>query len=284
MAFAFEREEPMTAAIPRLMNEQLVRVREQLSDPHSPLEERIHDARKRFKESRAVVRLIRGPLGAHFAVENAWYRDAGRDLSAARDVDAVLEALSQLELPRGIRSRARKVLRSRPHPHDLDGRIANVLDQVVIAQARVTLWPAIDDDFESIAPGLLRTYRQGRALRGARTPHELHEWRKVVKTQWYHAQLLREIFPAMMKAQIALLSDLSRALGDHHDLFELRHIVSQSPREFGRPSSAIAILDAIDARQRELEAQAATLGAGMYAERPRAWLARMWNYWTAWRK
>lgn len=115
-------------------------------------------------------------------------------------------------------------------------------------------------------------------------PHELHEWRKRVKEHWYHAQLLRNVYPSMMKPYATTLADLSRALGDHHDLFELRQIVAQSPREFGRARAAIGLLNAIDARQRELEAVAMEIGRRVYAERPGAWLARMRNYWNAWRK
>src|SRR5687768_17143099 len=105
MAYAFERDESLATAIPRLMNEQIARAREQLTDQSAPPEKRVHDARKRFKETRALLRMIREPLGAQFAVENAWFRDAGRELAAVRDADAVLEALEKLELSRGVRTK-----------------------------------------------------------------------------------------------------------------------------------------------------------------------------------
>jgi CHAD domain-containing protein len=289
VAYALQDNETVPAAIARIMNEQIVRVREQLTDAGAPIDKRVHDARKRFKETRALVRVIRDPLGAQFAVENAWFRDAGRDLSAARDADAVIEALLKLKLPRHIRSRAKRALEAR-RPHDaadLERRIANVLDQLVIAQARIGMWPTLRDSFETIASGLRRTYRDGRrAMRNAMAnsgmPHELHEWRKRVKEHWYHVQLLRNVWPPMMKAYASVLEDLSHTLGDHHDLFELRQIVARAPREFGRPASALALLDAIDARQRELEAQATDIGRRVYAERSRTWLARMRNEWNAW--
>jgi len=287
VAYSLEAAEPLNAAVARIMNEQIVRAREHLAGSPGPIDERIHDARKRFKETRALLRLIREPLGEHFDIENAWFRDAGRDLSAARDADAVLEALLNLKLPRGIRSRAKSVLeaRRRRGPGDLVPRMANVAEQLVVAQARVSLWPALDDSFETIGSGLQRTYRDGqRAMQHSGMPHELHEWRKRVKEHWYHAQLLRNVYPAMMKTYATTLSDLSRALGDHHDLFALRQIVAQSPREFGRSRAAIALLNAIDTRQRELESEAMEIGQRVYAERPGAWVARMRNYWDAWRK
>jgi CHAD domain-containing protein len=285
VAYAFNLDEPLPAEIRRIMDEQIVRARTQLTDAAAPLDQRVHDARKRFKETRALIRLLREPLGAQFALENAWFRDAGRDLSAARDADAVIEALLTLALPRHIRTRAKRALMARRHTNsaELAARIANVLEQLVVAQARVGLWPAVRDSFETLAPGLVRTYREGRrAMDNSGMPHELHEWRKRVKEHWYHVQLLRNLWPPMMKAYAAVLEDLSHALGDHHDLFELRQLVARTPAVFGRPPSVITILDAIEARQRELESAALEMGRRVYAERPRAWLARMRNLRSTW--
>src|ERR1044071_9440613 len=96
MAYSIEHDEAAGAAIARIVREQIARAREQLMDRKAPIEKRVHDARKRFKEIRAVLRLVREPFGAQFDVENAWYRDAGRTLASAGDADAVLEALGKL--------------------------------------------------------------------------------------------------------------------------------------------------------------------------------------------
>jgi len=274
MAYAFEQHEPIPEAVARLMNEQIVRAREQLTDTGAPAEKRVHDARKRFKETRALLRMIRKPLGAQFAIENAWFRDAGRELAAVRDADAVLEALDKLELPRAVRTRVRRALKKqRAHP-PLDDLIAGTLEQLVLAQARLALWPKLDDSFDALAAGLRQTYREGRrAMRTASSAHELHEWRKAVKTHWYHVQLLRDVWPPVMKSFAAALDDLSHALGDHHDLNVLAESVQPLPPELS---------EAVAARQQELERQAAQLGARIYAERPDAWLARMRNTWSAW--
>lgn len=265
MAYALEHGESLTAAIPRLMNEQIVRARQHLA------ENDVHEARKRFKETRALLRLIREPLGAQFAIENAWFRDAGRDLAAVRDADAMLEALDKLQLPRGARAKAKRALqKTRTHP-PLDGLIANALDQLVLAQARIAFWPPMDDSFDTIAAGLRRTYRDGRrTMKSAHSPEALHEWRKFVKTHWYHLQLLRDLWPPVMKAQAGVLSDLSHALGDHHDL----HVLGESAPE---------LQETIAARQQELEKQAFALGARIYAEHPDAFLSRMRSWWNAWR-
>jgi CHAD domain-containing protein len=265
VAYAFEHDEPLSAAIPRLMNEQIVRAREHLA------EKDVHNARKRFKETRALLRLIREPLGEQYAIENAGYRDAGRELAAVRDADAMLEALEKLELPRGVRTKAKRALnQQRTHP-PLDGLIANALDRLVVAQARIAFWPPMDDSFDTIAAGLRRTYRDGRRARNdAHSAETLHEWRKFVKTHWYHVQLLRHVWPPLTKAYAEMLDELSHVLGDHHDL----HVLGEN---------VPGLQETIAARQQELGKQAFALGARIYAERPKAFLARMRSWWNAWR-
>jgi CHAD domain-containing protein len=286
MPYAIHLDETIPAAMARIMDEQLIRAREQLSDPEAAIDQRVHEARKRFKETRALIHLIRDPLGSHFAVENAWFRDSGRALSAARDADAVLEALRTLKLPPHIRARARRTLKARRNSDfsDLEPHIAVVLEQLVVARGRVGLWPPMDDSFDTIAGGLLRTYRNGRrATNNSGMPAELHELRKRVKEHWYHALLLRNVWPAMTKSWTSVLEDLSHTLGDHHDLFALRQIVARAPADFGRSRTVLTFLDAIETHQRELEEKARKLGCLLYAENPRAWLARMRRYWSAWR-
>jgi CHAD domain-containing protein len=274
MAYAFERGETIPDAIARIMSEQIGRVRDGLTDASEPIETRVHDARKRLKETRALIRLVRGPLGARFAIENAWFRDAGRELAASRDAEAVIEALDKLEMPRGVATRIRTRLRAAQEQHPpLEPIIAHVLEQLDVAQARVALWPALPDSFETIAGGLQRTYRLGRrAMKTATTAEEMHEWRKRVKEHWHHVQLLRELWPAMMKPYAATMQELSRALGDHHDLHVLRGLVTA-------PTAIVAI----EAQQQALEMQARAIGARVYAESSRAWLARMRNLWKAWK-
>jgi CHAD domain-containing protein len=280
MAYAFEHGETVPAAIVRLMHEQISRAREQLTDETAPPEKRVHDARKRFKETRALLRMIRDPLGAQFDIENAWFRDAGRELAAVRDADAVLEALEPLDLPPLVRRRVkRKLKKNREHP-PLEQLIESTLAQLAIAQERIASWPRLDDAFDTLADGLRRTYRGGRramshALSARQSADELHEWRKLVKTHWYHLQLLRHLWPPVMKAYAGALDELSHALGDHHDLHVLAEKAAPAPPE---------LLVAIAARQEALEQRALDLGSRIFAERPGAWLARMRNTWSAWRR
>ena len=55
MAYAFEREESIPAGVRRILEERIAKAEAHLLDSGAPAEDRIHGARKRFKESRAVM-------------------------------------------------------------------------------------------------------------------------------------------------------------------------------------------------------------------------------------
>lgn len=60
--------------------------------------EAIHQARKRFKEIRAAVRLVKSELGKEvYKRENNCFRDAGRRLSTVRDAQVLLETFNKLK-------------------------------------------------------------------------------------------------------------------------------------------------------------------------------------------
>lgn len=296
MPYLIQRDETLAAAVQRIMDERLARARRHLTDESTAIDERIHDARKRLKEIRALVRLVRDPLGKQYAIENAAYRDAGRALAGVRDAAAVMESFVTLRsvrrVPPTVARRTRLLLRRQLRaipPKHLSALAATVLEAIAAAQARLPSWPPIHDSFDPIAPGLLRAYRRSRsamdaAVEGA-MPSHFHEWRKAVKVQWYHALLLRDLWPEMMKSWAGVLESLSRALGDHHDLFLLRKFLVDRQYASGRGPGRglIGLLDQIDDRQRELERESLRIGALVHAERPRAWLARIERAWSLWR-
>src|SRR6476661_2633971 len=57
----------------------------------------IHEVRKRLKETRAILRLIRDEIGDRpFDLDNRRLRDAGRVLSAVRDAHVLIDTLATL--------------------------------------------------------------------------------------------------------------------------------------------------------------------------------------------
>ena len=87
----------------RSMGEGFVRIaREQIDKAIAIAEDagqapakRVHEARRRAKKLRALLRLVR-PDFSDYAAENAFVRDAARGLSAARDTKVAEDTLDRL--------------------------------------------------------------------------------------------------------------------------------------------------------------------------------------------
>jgi CHAD domain-containing protein len=291
MGFEFKPKRPLPEEIRRLMSEQLAAIEKALRGRAAP-EKRIHEARKRIKEIRALLRLVRGALGPHFAIENAWYRDAGRALAGARDAAALVESVVALRKraravdARRALGRVLRALRARAR-EDAVGEegIANLLAQLPLAREQLPAWPDLRDRFATIGDGLERTFRDGRrALRlaaGGRSPEQFHELRKRVKDHWYHVRLLRKIWPEVLKPYAEVIEKLSDALGRHHDLIVLRRTLTEAPGDYGDEATLHATFAAIEAWRDRLEKESIAAARPVYSEKPSCWRARIRGYWRA---
>ena len=246
-------------------------------------EEAVHEMRKDMKKLRALLRLARGELGEEtFVRENACFRDAARELAGTRDADVMLETLDALDLPAGLGWELRKAIQAEREAAWPDGREAAARGPAAMlneARKRVDAWPLERDSFEALAEGLGRTYRRGRrTLRAAGeepTAETLHEWRKRVKDVWYHHMLLRDLWPPVMRAVGDEAHELSDRLGDDHDLVVLAAWVR------GHLEADPDFTEAVIRRRGELQHEAFTLGARLYADKPSAYVRRLERLWSA---
>lgn len=299
MGFQLQLEEGVGSGIRRVVAERIEAARTELARPAAERHEGVHEARKRFKEIRAVLRLVREPLGKRYAQENTWFRDAGRRLAAAREAQALLETWDKLEAanPRRLGSPAMRRCRER-----LEARLARVSaaeledsaaieqvrDDLLQAAERLAAWPLPEGGgFRLLAPGWERVYRQGRqrlkaAYRQA-SDEAFHEWRKRIKDHWYHTKLLQPVWVDEMQVRRSALKALSDRVGDDHDLAMLRATLAAEPELFGAAATRRSIDAMATERQQALRAQARGLGLCLYAERPGPHMKRLQAYWRTWR-
>ena len=276
----------------RVVSKRLIKAREALTASSDERARGIHQARKRFKEIRAVLRLVRQPLGKDFARENARIRDAARLLSASRDVTAIVESWDALATTDAdlFQSKPLREVRSRlasrkpdPVTGSEDDAIIQALAAIESIEADMVQWDLKAKGFDLYAQGLERTYRDGRKAlaRAEKHPdaHNLHEWRKRVKDHWYHTRLLLLGWPEQLKLRCALLKELSELLGDEHDLSMLRLLMEEQPELFGDTELFEQIGSVIDKRRDLLQIRALRLGRRLYAESPNALRKRWANYW-----
>jgi CHAD domain-containing protein len=250
----------------------------------------VHGARKDMKKLRAVVRLLREPLGEKlYAAENSRYRDAGRALSDSRDAQVMVETLDRLtdaspDLPAAALDLWRGALeREQAGASDAAG-VARAIELIAPGPELIAAWPLRGGGWKLIDAGLLRAYRRGRAAMAAAreddAPEAFHQWRKRAKDLWYQQRLLATAWPPVLGQSAEQAHALADLLGDHHDLAVLAEDLEGRGFE---PSWSSELAAAITARQAELAGEALDLGARLYAERPRAYRRRLRAYWRAWR-
>jgi CHAD domain-containing protein len=283
-AYRLKSGEPLPEGIARIARGRIDHALDELrGKTESTPEEAVHEARKDLKKLRALLRLVRGELGeSTFAREGVCFRDAGRELAAARDSDVMLATLKGLDIPAGLEWELRKAIQAHLARNGDGGRhaaAAGVVAMLREARGRVAGWPLERSSFGALGDGLERTYRRGRrdfkAVRASPSVEGLHEWRKRVKELWYHHTLLRTLWPPVMKAVGDEAHELADRLGDDHDLAMLAGWVSE------HADADAEFFDAVERRRAELQAEALDLGARLYAERPKAFTRRLRRLWKA---
>jgi CHAD domain-containing protein len=245
----------------------------------------VHTARKRLKEVRALLRLVRKDLGKIvFTQNNRDLRDIARPLSELRDATALLHALESLRLQGTgkLKKRpyevVRKVLRTRRtflrrRIIDSEGTLKKAAAELQLVHNRVNHWNFTHGTWHLLVPGLRDTYAKGqRAMRIAhRTPADehLHEWRKRTKDLRNQLELLEPLWPVQMKSPADTARKVTDLLGDDHDLAVLLAVIESVATEV--PADVVfALQNVVNRRRGELQGLAKSLGARLYAQRASA--------------
>lgn len=283
MASALQRRSAGARGARRILRSQVKKGLKELDGARAS-DEDIHDARKRIKQARATLRLLREALSdTEYRREDQMLRDAAQPLSAARDAKILLEALDGLQQQyRGARHikgarRFRRVLRQarfqarRRALTDAAG-VRQTRELLGKARARAKRWPLGHDGWERLAQGAVRRYAKGRdALRdvnGERTAERLHRWRKQTKYLYLQLELLAPICAPQIARRARRLHSLSDDLGNDHDLAMLHERVAAYMRDFPSELDGGSLLNTIERSRRKLQSRALSRGTRLYRGRP----------------
>ena len=240
MSYALTNDGSVRDAVRRVAAEQLADAIDDLTDAidDNPTKA-IHDARKRCKKVRGLLRAVRPSLGeAVYRVANDTTRDAARELSDLRDATALMETFQLAVDLSGVDATGdedtavalRAVDRALTERHrDAESRLGSdhpsverAREMLIGTRAECDRWQLDDDGWDAIVDGVRKTYERGRrafaAATGAPTGENLHDWRKPVKYTWYHLRLLGDTAPTVLDPLADAFHDLSDALGDAHDI------------------------------------------------------------------
>ena len=298
MPFRVKPDESASKAVRRIAREQLGKIRDEVGQQPQERDEAVHDARKRFKKLRALLKLVRDEiLQKTYRKENACFRDTARPLSEVRDARVLVEALDELgqhfpeapadELRQGREELLRRQEETARRVLDEQGALADVAEVVRQAGKRVKAWAPRAGDWSVLKAGLQCTYRQGRdalaVVHTASTDENLHEWRKRVKDLWHQLEILEPICPDLLEGLANTAHVLADHLGDDHDLVVLSETMRDVFCTEGDGAHGAEWSRLILRRRRALQKDALRLGDELYRDRPKDFVRRLKAYWKAWR-
>ncbi len=296
MAYRLSLDCPLRDDAAAVADEQLRRAIAELTDPETGAHEAVHQARKRLKKLRGLLRLVRPGLGGRYGAENARFRDLTRRLSGARDARAMIETLDALReryaatLSVSALAPLRKGLLERLHEIDSESETLEVgveaaLQELNDARRALDDWKLSGDETALLADGARKTYKRARKAfaKAYESPsvEAFHECRKRTKYHWHHARLLEKAWPRAMKARAGLAKRLSDVLGDDHDLAVLQATLDELPARIRAQADLSFAEGLIAQRQRELRAAARPLGERLFAEPPGGFRERLLAYLAA---
>lgn len=308
MSYRLQRDESLPAGVRRIAHELIEEAVGLLDAPGDDIESAVHQVRKNCKMLRGLVRLVRPGMGDAYGAANVAFRDAGRELASIRDAHALLGTFDDFVAATGATASELRGVDARPPGDALlqvrrglaarataaseafaegDARIVAARELLVGGRDQISGWP-LEEAVGVMEGGIAKTYRRGRKrmheCMTRPTDERLHQWRKRVKYSWYHARLLRDAAPSVLKPLIGRLHDLSDALGDDHDLAVLAGQLRADPGDFGGDDAVGATVRVVELVRDDLQQRALRLGSRLYAEPPEAFAARLVAYWTAWQE
>jgi CHAD domain-containing protein len=251
----------------------------------------VHDFRAAMKWWRAYLRLIEPFLAVedhHWRIEA---RDMARLLAGARDAQAALDAVADMEhhtashrlSASSWETIVNKLEDLRAHAEiasltpALRKRLSAALDR---AEARIERWPLDDVTFGEVAESLSEGYRRARHMIPddwrAASAADLHELRQRVVVHRYQMEVVKPLWPRLGKSWVREAQKLRDRLGKYQDLAVLaRYAEPHQPLARWRSR----LQSVISQRQSQHVTIARRISGRIFAERPKAFKHRLEAMW-----
>ncbi|HYS25869.1 MAG TPA: CHAD domain-containing protein [Vicinamibacterales bacterium] len=292
MAFRLKKGAPVATEVRRIVLRQLeVAVSElhTVGDPQS--DEAVHDARRRVKKIRAIIRLVRPVLDKAYRSVDDDLRTVAHMLAPVADGRGIIETLDELARrygkalpPRTIEAARKGVIRHGARA-DRDAAERGILEVAAgtlrSERKRIKHWHMSAQGFRAIGPGLEESYRRARRMMivawSRPKPSHFHTWRRYVKDHWFHVRLLEGRCGYHLVGYERRIEALDGVLGEYHNVILLRDVLVTDvdlPRE-----ETARCLRVVARYQRLLRRHAELLGVRIYTERPRRFVRRIRRLW-----
>jgi CHAD domain-containing protein len=265
--------------------------RRALADSELSDAEAVHEVRKALKRWRALLRLLAHPLGDQADQMRAEARELMRALSGARDAQSALDALADLrktELPfspTSLETISQRLTASKDAAEqtgftkEMRDRLSRYLDYATLSLER---WPLTAINFDTVADGLISTYRRARQLApddwAEADAEHLHDLRRRVVEHRHQMDLMEPLWPRLGQVWAEEAQRLRNRLGACQDLTVFTGLTApHQPLAHWR--SRLSPL--IEARRAAHLKTAARLAGRLFAERPKAFRRRLSALWSA---
>jgi len=265
--------------------------RRALADRELTDAEAVHEVRKALKRWRALLRLLAQPLGEQADQMRAEARELMRALSVARDAQSALDALADLrkaDLPFsptsmetiGQRLTAIKdTAEQTGFTKDMRDRLSRYLDYATLSLER---WPLAAINFDTVADGLISTYRRARQLLpdnwAEADAEHLHDLRRRVVEHRHQMDLMEPLWPRLGQVWAEEAQRLRNRLGSCQDLAVFTGLTA--PHQPLAPWRS-RLTPVIEARRSAHLKAAARLAGRLFAEKPKAFRRRLSALWSA---
>ena len=294
MAYRLKLKAHLALEVRRIALEQIEIARNCLLHHDDPAAA-VHDARRSLKRLRAMLRLVRPALGeTWFKQGNQQLAGLGQRLARTRDLDVMVLTLAKLEngaggLPKGLAERLKQSITQARNTADQPRRLPapdrNVGGALRRAEKLFSTERLRGVDIDHVADGLRQCYRRARhAFHEAYecgSDEAFHEWRKSTQAHWRHMQLLGRSWPESIGARAGEAKELSRLLGDDHDLSVLLAYARNAESAELSSHDLAALRAACLSSQRQIRDLAKPHGERLFVERPRQLTRRVLRYWKA---
>ncbi|RWA64737.1 CHAD domain-containing protein [Mesorhizobium sp.] len=286
MSFRIDPRLPLTGEVRRILADEIGKALGHLETARDKPEQGLHKCRKRLKNVRALLRLVRSGDESFCQTENECYKQVSALLAGPREATALIETVDRLADAFPERTAG--------------GGLDAVRDRLVLRQHELHAGPGLDAAINTaeaacregleridglslpdqpeqaadiLADGARATLRRAKkALDKAGSRGEaddFHDLRKAAKTHSMHLSLLGRLWPTPIKARRKAVDKLGELLGELHDVFVMRALLAADGEPLGPPGDTTLLRKLLKRSEKSLGKACLTEAAELFGDSPK---------------
>lgn len=286
MSYRIDPRLSLTGEVRRILAEEIGKAVGHLEAARTDPETALHKCRKRLKNARGLLRLVRSGDEAFYEAENARYREVAAMLAGAREATAHLETVDRLGKKFGNDAAndlhpVREAFVARQHRAlHVDSGLAATLDAAIAAcRAGLTRIEALalpdqpEQAADILADGARATLRRARKALEHAGSHgradDFHDLRKAAKAHAMHLQLLGRLWPTPINVRRKAVDALGERLGELHDVFVMRALVDTHEMPLGDHTDTRLLAKLLKRSEKDLRKTCLAAAAHLFDESPK---------------